>query len=352
MTVHPMRLTFSWPTNARFGGGIDALYQYANAMARRGHDVHIIHGPAAPERVNDVAEITWFTFEDSITHEILDDLEDTTFEGDVVFQPHAPARLGEPVTIVQGYKLLSTRFERVAFRTRCPRICVASWLIDIGVEWGSPAEQLMHVPVGIDPVFHEPVHQGPRPIDVVMLHTHHPSKGSTYGLEALELLRQRRPDTRAVVFGFDGHPDLVPDWIEHRTGPTRAEIRALLDETKVFLQPSRREGFGLTAVEAMARGCALVTTDNGGSRDYAFDHDSALLIPRDDAARTAHMLAELLDDDARRAALGGRGKEVTKRFDWDLVAETLEGHLLRYLEDPKRFQGEPADAPFGLDDDW
>ena len=347
-----MRLTFSWPTTARFGGGVDALFQYANALARRGHDVHVIHGPATPDRIADLDELTWFRFEDSITHEVLDSLDETTHEGDVVFQPHGPPRLGEPATVIQGYKLLATRFERSAFRTPCPKFCVASWLVDIGVGWGSSREQLIHVPVGIDPVFHEPVSDGPRDIDVAMLHTHHPSKGSRYGLAALERLRELRPDASVVVFGFDGDPDMVPDWIEHLVGPSRNELRDLLDRTKVFLQPSRREGFGLTAVEAMARGCALVTTDNGGSRDYAFDGDSALLIPRDDAARTAEVLASILDDDARRAAISRRGKEVSARFDWDLVAETLEGHLFRYLEDPARFHIEAADAPFGLDDDW
>ena len=268
------------------------------------------------------------------------------------FHHGGPPQLGLPVLVVQGYKLLSAQFEYPAFRAPCPSFCVATWLIDIGLAWGVPKEQLLHVPVGLDPAFHEPVLDGPRPIDVAMLYTEHPSKGSAYGVRVLEELHRRRPEVRVAVFGFDGDPALLPPWIEHRSSPKRSALLALYESSKVFLQPARREGFGLTSVEAMARGSALVSTDNGGSRDYAFDGDSALLVPRDDPAAAAAVVHDLLGDDDRRVTIARRAKEVSRRFDWDLAAATLEQHLERYLADPATYQQPPADAPMFLDDDW
>jgi glycosyltransferase involved in cell wall biosynthesis len=121
---------------------------------------------------------------------------------------------------------------------------------------------------------------------------------------------------------------------------------------QVFLQPARREGFGLTPVEAMASGCALVTTDHGGSRDYAFEGRTARLVPFDDPVATADAIEALLDDAGQRDALAAAGRTVTEQFDWDRAAEILEGHLERYLADPAALQHEPTDAPMFLDDEW
>ena len=120
----------------------------------------------------------------------------------------------------------------------------------------------------------------------------------------------------------------------------------LYNQSRVFVQPSFHEGFGYTAVEAMACGCALVTTDNGGSRDYAVADETALVVPPGDPAGLA---------DARRAAAPGRrrsrtgsrdaGAELVRgRFDWDNTAAVLEPHLEAYVADPERYQRAPADA--------
>ena len=95
----------------------------------------------------------------------------------------------------------------------------------------------------------------------------------------------------------------------------------------------------------MACGCALVTTDNGGSRDYAVDGETALVVPPGDAAGLAAAAERLLRDDAARARLAGAGAElVRRRFDWDNTAALLEPHLEAYVADPGRYQQPPVDA--------
>ncbi len=59
-------------------------------------------------------------------------------------------------------------------------------------------------------------------------------------------------------------------------------VSDIYDRSRVFVQASHYEGFGFTAVEGMACGAALVTTDNGGSRDYAFHGETALVVPPGD----------------------------------------------------------------------
>jgi glycosyltransferase involved in cell wall biosynthesis len=116
------------------------------------------------------------------------------------------------------------------------------------------------------------------------------------------------------------------------------------NRTRVFVQASYHEGFGLTPVEAMACGAALVTTDCGGSRDYAFPDETAIVVPTGDAFAIADAVDGLLDDETRRIALAESGGRLVRTFRWERTSELLEAFLERYLADPAAFQ-----KPAGVD---
>jgi glycosyltransferase involved in cell wall biosynthesis len=178
-----------------------------------------------------------------------------------------------------------------------------------------------------------------------MLYNAHPAKGFLPGLQALEQVRAGLGgDMRAIIFGT-GEPEIeLPEWVTFRRDPDR---RALIDEIynacRVFGQPSMYEGFGLTAAEAMACGCALVSTDNGGSRDYAIAGQTALLADTGDVDGLAAGVDQLLRDDGERRRLATNGQSFVQRFQWDRAIEDLEAHLERYIASPAEFQQPPDD---------
>ena len=80
------------------------------------------------------------------------------------------------------------------------------------------------------------------------------------------------------------------------------ESRRVLAEAGLVLATAPAEPFGLTVVEAMAEGAAIVAADGGGHREALGDRAS-LFTPGDvDAA--AHALLTLADDPDRRAHMG------------------------------------------------
>ena len=348
-----MIVSFAYPSPKQFSGGVVTLYEYANALARRGHTVHMIHGPAVvPNMITDVNEITWFDFDPRILHHVVDDLADPSLPvADVIFAGNAPPELGLPVVLIQGYKLIAAAVERGAYRIPCLKLCVASWLLEVGVRWGSPPEQMVHVPLGIDhQVFRPERSLDDRPVDVALLYSIHPVKGCDDAIEALDLVRRQHPNLRVEAFGII-RPDELPDWIGYHEDVSRPDlVRNVYGRAKIFVQPSRIEGFGLTAVEAMACGCALVSTDNGGSRDYAHHEETALVTPRSDPPALAAAIERLLDDDALRRRLAEAGERFVRRFDWDLAAREVERHLDAYVADPAAYRHPPRDAPLFLDD--
>jgi hypothetical protein len=328
-------------------GGVTALYEFANGLARRGHDVRIAHGGFwGREGVAGLDEIAWFDFADGIAHFFGGPGESIELpDGDVIFGTGAPERLGLPVLLVQGLDMFPLPMERKIFRTPCLKVCVATWLIGVGVRYGVPERQLVHVPHGLDHgLYRATTPPGDREPLVGMLFHEHPAKGWVPGLQALTAARERVPGMRAVVFGTSAPVGPLPDWVEVLVGPDPPTVVAsVYDRCQVFLQSSQYEGFGFTAVEAMACGCALVTTDNGGARDYAFAGETALLAPPGDVDGLADGLVRLLEDPGLRERLAAAGEAHVRSYDWDRSAELLESHLLAYLADPDAYRQPPLD---------
>ena len=341
-----MHLNFVYPSSHHRTAGVTVLYEFANALARRGHDVEFIHGPANRHLIGTLDELPPFRFHPAIGHHIVQSLDDHRLpEADVVFQAAAPRRLGLPCVFVQGFRMLPAEWERDAYRTSAPKACVASWLADVGRHFGVPSEQLWHVPPGLDhDLFSMRTPLDEREIDVAVLSHPHRNKGWDVALAALHELAASRPDLHAVVFGMDVPRGELPPGTEFRAALTH---RQLVDEVynsaRVFMQASRVEGFGYTPVEAMACGSALVTTDNGGSRDYAFHEQTALVVPSEASSALASAAGRLLDDEALRAELSERGRRHVLGFDWDRSGAALEEHLERYLADPAAFRKLPAE---------
>jgi GT2 family glycosyltransferase len=102
------------------------------------------------------------------------------------------------------------------------------------------------------------------------------------------------------------------------------------DAAQVFVVGSWYEGFCQPGLEAMACGVPLVTTDNGGCREYAIDEVTALVVPPRDTDAMAAAIKRLLHDSELADRLVRNGLELVERdFDWerrtDAFAELLDG---------------------------
>jgi glycosyltransferase involved in cell wall biosynthesis len=92
-------------------------------------------------------------------------------------------------------------------------------------------------------------------------------------------------------------------------------VDALYRRAKVCAIASVYEGFGLPAVEAMNRGCAVVVA--GGSALEEVVGDAGIVAPPDDPETLAAAIGGLLGDVARRGEYTRRGYERAQLFTWD-----------------------------------
>jgi glycosyltransferase involved in cell wall biosynthesis len=247
---------------------------------------------------------------------------------------------------VQGYQIFASEFEAAAYRTPVPKICIAQWLADVVRSLGCPRHQAVHIPYGLrHDKYRMKTELEDRPLQVSMLYNAAPTKSANYGLDALALLKARIPSTRIVVFGGTEPTYEIPDGVTYLTSPTQNVIvDEIYNQSRVFINSSIVEGFGVACIEAMACGAALVTTSNGGSDDYAIHDDTALVSEPTDVATMADHIESLLVDDDARMRLARSGREYVRRFDWNESARVLEQFLERYLADPAAYQ-QPASSP-------
>lgn len=93
----------------------------------------------------------------------------------------------------------------------------------------------------------------------------------------------------------------------------RGDLDELMPGADLFVLPSRTEGLPNVALEASARGVAVVATAVGGTPEVVAHGVNGLLVPPGDPAALAGRIAELLADDIHRAALGAAGRDRMRR---------------------------------------
>ena len=349
------------PALPRITGGLIAVYELANALVAIEDHVEIVHIPSEEGTLRTTAQIPWFSFDAAVEHRFLSSLDPdqlpvadilvytvmsidigrSAWSGDGgsrmverLQASNSPA--GLPLLFVQGLGVFPPDTELVALRGPGPKACVASWMVDNLVLGGLPPREVVHVANGLDHGSFRLVRSiDDRAPTVAMNFTPHPMKNMGAALEALSTLH-RDLAVPATLFGNKPPSGPLGPGIEHVNPPSKAGMADLYNRSSLYLQPSTTEGFGLCAVEAMACGCALVTTANGGAADYAIDGETAVVCGSEPEAMV-DALGGLVRDDARRIRIATEGARHAQRFRWSISAEVLRGLALDYLAAPGEF---------------
>ena len=142
-----------------------------------------------------------------------------------------------------------------------------------------------------------------------------PIKAHDVLLAALTRVREELPEATLEIAG-EGPLDA-----ELRATVTRLGLRdavsflgrvapaaPVFERSAVVVVPSRGEGFGMVALEAMERGRAVVASDVGGLPEIVEDGVTGIVVPPDEPEALAAALLELLRDPARAAAMGAAGR--------------------------------------------
>lgn len=154
------------------------------------------------------------------------------------------------------------------------------------------------------------------PFKIGMLYHKAPYKGSKQTLETIMDLKKRYPQLELIMFGTAESPKKLPEWITYHRNATQAETIAIYNNISIFVSGTIKEGFGLTGLEAMACGAALVSTDYLGAKEYAINNVNSLLSPVNDYGALQKNVELLMKDDSLRTSLAERGVQRAQEYSW------------------------------------
>jgi glycosyltransferase involved in cell wall biosynthesis len=151
-------------------------------------------------------------------------------------------------------------------------------------------------------------------------------KGLDWVLRALPAVRARVPGVRLEIIGDGPFAGALRRQTAQLGLDSAVEFLGFLpaaDKTRrlqaawAAVQPSPKEGWGLTVVEAAACGTPVVATDAPGLRDSVRRDETGLLVPFGDDAAMAGALVRMLTDGGLRERLARAAVAWASRFRWD-----------------------------------
>lgn len=170
-------------------------------------------------------------------------------------------------------------------------------------------------------------HKSDKLVRVCMLMHDLPHKGLKTGLEAFQRVKEQYPNVQLAGFGSKKVKELLPDWVEFHSRPSDEELRKLYSSCHIFISTSHHEGFNLPPMEAMACGCAVVSTKVGAVSEYSEDGETVLLCEPGNAIDLSEKLLKLVTSSEERVRIARNASKHIKKYSWDYAAQTFEQAL-------------------------
>jgi glycosyltransferase involved in cell wall biosynthesis len=346
--------------NPRAGGAEVHLFEIFGRLAERGYPVVLICAgyPGAPAQ----------GIERGITIHRVGDRFTFYLRGPLLYRRLAQATAGPAILIENLCKLpfygplyspfpvlavVHHLFGTTAFRQVSAPIAAVTYLSELGIPRvyrgvpmiavspstrddlvvrGVAAPTITIITNGLDPSRYHSDGSEPGPMILSLGRTER-YKRIDVVVDAMPRIRAAVPDARLVIVGRgDAVADLqgrvqalgLGDAVEFRGFVEEDEKVALYRGARVFVNPSEKEGWGLTVLEANACGTPVVASDVPGLRDAVLHDRSGLLVPFADVEATAAAIVRILGDDATWRRLRAGALAWSARFRWDTVTDQME----------------------------
>ncbi|NNF33780.1 MAG: glycosyltransferase family 4 protein [Saprospiraceae bacterium] len=117
-------------------------------------------------------------------------------------------------------------------------------------------------------------------------------------------------------------------WLDNKS----TEYKELLEEASIYCLVSKFENAPVSILEAMAHGCAIITSDGTGCAEMV--GDSGIQVPAEDPLTLKIAINNLINDENSIGKLGKKAmKRVNEKFTWERISEEYEEILIRACQE-------------------
>ncbi|GJI54864.1 MULTISPECIES: glycosyltransferase family 4 protein [Lactiplantibacillus] len=334
-------------------GGYKICFQYANKFAELGYSVHIyfvINAPAKSMQLmlaqikgktikrTKYRSLNWFGINSNVnlhfdvSPEKIINLQNGVIiathwsTADIVSESHVKNQ--NKFYFIQDFEDFdpNASTEDIIHTWKLPlkKIVISKWLVRKGIELGVKTYLIPNF-IDLDEFMIDNFVPNIQRKKIVSFLWHdNPRKQSSMGLKIAKQLKSIDSEIEIACFGTTVPDD---DTIDFKFIDATPSVLAnnVYGKSAVYMMPSRKEGWGLTGLEAMNCGAVVVAIDNGGIHEYA-SKDSVVLVPNDEQKLLDSVL-KTINNMKLRQNLASNGKKVAEQFSLDYSTQKFLNFL-------------------------
>lgn len=316
------------------GGGARYIYQLANALQDKGHDVEIIIPMKAPLEWPLRTKITWVN---ELAPYVIPPADFIFANWWPTVKPAWETRKGKVIRLSSGYEPLWVKDKEAArqsYLIDAPIISMSEWHRQLLRQNTGRDSTVIHG--GVDHTIFRPQAKPSKDTGRKSIFYISRSKNAGYfwkGNEdfwqACKLLYDQGEEFDLQIVMVENMHEPLPASLPYELKAARddLELARLYAEADIFVSTSYFESFSLPQLEAMSCQTAVVTTDSGGTRDYARAGENCLIVPPSDTGQLAQAIARLLHNDRERERIALAGYTSAQPFSWQVTAAKTENLL-------------------------
>ncbi|EID26631.1 glycosyltransferase, group 1 family protein [Streptococcus oralis SK1074] len=348
-----MKITFCLPLILKNpAGGYKIVFEYANRLVERSHDVTIVFLTDANYTNTTKSNILkkllgtielfnypkWFELDKKVKKIATPYLDGRDFpEAEVVFATslrtsfivqNLSYKKGRKFYLIQGFENWSVSDDEVfeSYKLGLRNIVISKWLEGLVRQYDKNVKLISNA-IATDQFYIEIPIESRNPYSISMLYHENPQKGFDIAFKAIKLVKQKYSNVSLHLFGVPKRPDNLESWILYTEQADINQLRGIYNKSSIYVCASRNDGFGLTGAESMACGCALASTAFQGVFEYAKDNENALLSPVNDIDALAENIMTLIDDEQLRFRIAKQGSKDITKHSWDRAIDQMEKAL-------------------------
>lgn len=353
-----MNITFLLPgATSVVSGGYSIIYQYANLLSDKGHNVRILYEnknlksmgllyKCVPLRklliyLKFGSRPRWFKLKKEINVEyLIDALSPQNVKNDDVLIATAVDTAEAVASIpdimkyyfVQDFENWNVGDEYVisTYRIGLNVITVSNYLKDIVSKYSGTKVKVVPNAIDTDLFDCRSSIENRDRFRIAMLYHKLENKGSKYGINAIIQLKRKYPQLSATLFGTVRRPKKLPKWIDYIYCASKEKLCQIYNESAIFIYPTIWEGFGLTSLEAMICGCVVISTYYEAGQDFFVDQKNSLLCEVRNSEGLYINACRIIEDELLRIRLARNAVKSAKQYSWEKSVNLFEKEVTEW----------------------
>lgn len=234
----------------------------------------------------------------------------------------------------QKWKKVLYLWEKFGYRRADYLMCVSDSTRRIVLRnYGANLKLCEAIPIGVDQDRFFPLNFERMPNSLFFLGRLESRKGIDFLIKTIPKIKERLNDIQLFIGGDGVLRPFLENFIKQKNLENIVYLLGTLSDSalnewynrvSVVVIPSMFEGFGLTAIEAMACGTPVIATDVDALRDVIEDGVNGFLVPYNDVENLSEKALYLLKSKTEQSKFSIKGREVVRTvYNWNNIYKDI-----------------------------